>query len=281
MRPDPRMIRRFLAILAATVAGGLFLVVASSCQSLTIGQKALRPAPAASLVTTAPAQQPPAAMPMHEDCTACHVKDNQLVKGKPMPVIPHQVSGWEECSFCHSEGRLAPMPVRHAGAPDDQCQTCHKAGTVPPPLMAHLNFKDKSCVSCHGPVVGLPVSHNDRPAYACDLCHQIPASGPPAAPHPATQAQKCGTCHKVVATVPHSLMQGEKCGTCHTGERALSLTPAHAGRSEQLCTLCHQERKGGTPGIPHSIENRGRCTDCHAPGKSPPSAGAGGGKLVQ
>ncbi len=135
MRPELRVLRRPLAVLAVALAAILFLVVASSCQSLTIGQKALRPPPAALLVAS-PTPQHENTIPMHEDCTACHIKDNQLVKGKPMPEIPHQVAGWEQCSFCHAEGRLAPMPARHAGATEDQCQTCHKAAASPPPLMA-------------------------------------------------------------------------------------------------------------------------------------------------
>jgi len=274
MRLEPGgVLRRLPAAIAVGLAVTLLLVLASSCGSLTIGQKALRPAPVGVRLATPTALPHENTVPMHEDCTACHIKDNQLVKGKPMPEIPHQVAGWEQCSFCHADGRLSPMPARHAGATDDQCQTCHKTQASPPPLMAHLVFEDKQCTSCHGPVVALPVTHADRPGYTCDLCHQTPPSAPPAAPHPATDGQKCGSCHTAVLA-PHTLKPGESCATCHTGKTALALPPSHAGRTEPLCTLCHQEQKAAPPAIPHDIQNRGRCTDCHAEGNGSLTPGA-------
>ena len=253
---------RLLAIrlglgLAGLVLAGMF----AACEPMTLGQKALAPAAPAvqSVPTPAPQHSSEGSLAMHEDCVSCHLQDNKLVRGKPMPEIPHQVAGWEQCSFCHSDGRLAPMPARHVGAPDDQCQTCHKPTSTPPPQMGHLAFKDKQCTSCHGVLVALPTSHKDRPAYLCELCHKAPSKAPPAAPHPTTG--------------------GKACASCHGAAKGLSMPLSHAGRGEDTCTLCHQESTSGAPSIPHSMENRAVCTDCHSANTN--GSGDGGARLIR
>lgn len=40
-------------------------------------------------------------------------------------LIPHPLDGWEDCLFCHGEGRPQAVPADHAGRADDTCLACH------------------------------------------------------------------------------------------------------------------------------------------------------------
>lgn len=238
--PSPR----HLSFVVLALLAGAVLTSAAACEPPAIGQRALSSAllsPGAQAATPSASPAPS----IYRDCSTCHVLDEQVVRTKPMPVIPHQVAGWERCSYCHGAGRLASIPTSHAGATDDQCQACHRPSENPPPRMTHLAFKNRTCGSCHGPIVKLTATHDTRSPATCELCHQPAVTTPPALPHNEATTGACLSCH------------GE-------GQR-LALAPAHRSRKPQLCTMCHEQPSGGTPLIPHTLDNRSNCVDCHGP----------------
>jgi len=248
MKVDRIEWKRAASRLGVALFLGLTLLAAAGCVPITIGQRG-EPPPAPTPVAHTPDQvqaQAAGAVAMHDDCQSCHVQENKVVKGKSMPTVPHQVEGWEACSFCHAEGRIAPLPGRHTRVTDGLWMTCHRPAATPVPPMGHTAFQGKQCTSCHGSTVALPVSHKDRATYTCELCHKAPTKAAPA--------------------VPHSVVAGVSCAQCHGSGKPLALPASHDGRQDQLCTTCHKERPGGVPSIPHDLDNRSNCTQCHVPG---------------
>jgi len=87
--------------------------------------------------------------------------------------------------------------------------------------------------------------------------------GPPAIPHPLDGRAQCLACHeKGVGGAPKA-------------------PPDHAGRTNEMCVVCHQPgpakapatgatpapaAAGGIPQIPHPIEGRDNCLNCHQTG---------------
>jgi hypothetical protein len=195
-------------------------------------------------IVSAPATGPQA-MKAHEDCAACHVQDNKIVRGKTLAVVPHLTEGWEQCSFCHSPNRLRPLPEKHPATTDDVCIACHKPTASPPPPQPHLAFAGKQCSDCHGTELALPPTHTDRPDFLCQLCHKPADKAPPEVPH--TVADNAALC-----------------SSCHGDQAALAPPENHAGWDNQTCALCHQERPGGAPKVTHALDNRLDCTYCHS-----------------
>ena len=67
--------------------------------------------------------------------------------------------------------------------------------------------------------------------------------------------------------IPHPLEGRDNCLACHeTGAAGAPQVPAnHAGRTNEMCQLCHQQGAEPAPSIPHTLEGRENCVECHAP----------------
>jgi predicted CXXCH cytochrome family protein len=67
--------------------------------------------------------------------------------------------------------------------------------------------------------------------------------------------------------IPHPLEGRDNCLACHeTGVAGAPQVPEdHAGRTNEMCPLCHQQAAEPAPFIPHTLEGRENCTECHAP----------------
>ncbi len=73
-----------------------------------------------------------------------------------------------------------------------------------------------------------------------------------------------------IPDIPHVVTGREKCLVCHDIEKGFKPAPAdHEGRTEDICTGCHQASGVETesaPQAPHPLEGREECLACHAAG---------------
>ncbi|MDD4858850.1 MAG: NapC/NirT family cytochrome c [Dehalococcoidales bacterium] len=210
-------------------------------------------------------------------CTACHQPSTIAVPPPATPPaavpIPHSITGLEDCFSCHGPGNIKPYPANHVGRSNSLCTVCHKPTTtaappsVPPAAgqIPHSIAGLEDCFSCHGPGSSqpYPADHVGRTNAQCTICHkspQLPAR-PPATPPAAI-------------VIPHSIAGLADCFLCH-GPGSVRPYPAnHVGRTNALCTVCHQPTTVARPpslpppagSIPHSIVGIGDCLMCHARG---------------
>ena len=231
----------------------LFIAIAVS--ACTVGEKASPPSPAPWPTAIAKTSLSDNSLPLYGDCVACHVSDGKVVKTKPVPQIPHTVSGnWTECTFCHASNRIAPLPTSHAGLTDADCQDCHQLSPNQPPQIDHPILQ-QACSTCHGKLLSLPASHIWRSDLTCQVCHQISNTKPPA--------------------VPHSLkLASESCSDCHNAAKLGALPAGHAGLPNSMCATCHQQTQQPASSIPHSLYKGIDCTFCHTPQQLQASAGS-------
>ena len=176
-------------------------------------------------------------------CIVCHETTPLVV-----PAVPHELVGWERCTFCHGPQRLTPLTGAHEADAEDQCLLCHAAVPDLPNTntnMHELSKEQGGCLSCHGEgrLAPLPGSHAGRAELLCTLCHRTAHEEPPSA--------------------PHALAGEGACSRCHAPQDVGALPASHAARTEQMCVSCHEA--DGAPAIPHALEKRGNCEDCHAP----------------
>lgn len=185
-----------------------------------------------------------------DECAACHSDDGRLVTSPVAPTVPHSTESWQECGFCHSPGRLAPVSDDHPLTANDTCLNCHRESSDQPPRMAHLAFPEKACSSCHQPGTAIPLDHSEREDYVCTLCHQPPSVPPP--------------------EIPHALVSEPACATCHAAGSTNALPIDHASRDQSMCGTCHLVRPDGVPRIEHPLINRTDCVFCHGAQFGPP-----------
>lgn len=110
-------------------------------------------------------------MPAGADCKACHETTGGVIGVKDIPVIPHPVAQWSNCTACHANARLVQTAPGHSGIHADQCRVCHTVslGAAPPP--AHQVLPNADCLSCHGVTAPLPADMSHKPRQYCWLCH--------------------------------------------------------------------------------------------------------------
>lgn len=131
------------------------------------------PSPSATPATTSPMALSPngIAMSPGADCGACHLDSTGAVGTKSIPVLPHPLAGWKDCTACHADDRLVRSAPGHSGLHKSDCLACHEArgaeGTAPP--RPHHLFTDATCISCHGKDAPLPTDMTGR--NNCWLCH--------------------------------------------------------------------------------------------------------------
>ena len=120
-------------------------------------------------------------MPADADCNGCHMTGTGTVGTKPIPVMGHPLSGWRDCTACHTmgslvktapghiepaQGRLPDLPPDpRRGRRERQRRRC---------APEHMGA-DKPCTACHGvdDHAPLPESMNGR-GDNCWICHNGP-----------------------------------------------------------------------------------------------------------
>ncbi len=185
-------VTHWLVIAAAAVAGVVLFGLALAGAELVTSPA---PRPSASAAVAASPTAPPInlgpgaiQMPAGADCKACHETTGGVIGIKDIPVIPHPVAQWPNCTECHSNARLVQTAPGHSGIHADQCRICHTVSLGAPPPPAHPVLPNADCLSCHGVTAPLPSDMSHKPRQYCWLCHlssnASPDSGWPAAPSP-------------------------------------------------------------------------------------------------
>jgi hypothetical protein len=130
--------------------------------------------------------------------------------------------------------------------------------------------QSEGCFRCHGQLAAGTGGTTNTAGAAdlikseCNLCHYNP--GPEGPLTPAVQ-------------IPHSIAGLDDCLSCH-GDTGIKPYPSdHVGRTNSLCTACHQPSDVKVPPpqtppaatlIPHSIAGLQDCFSCHGPGGAKP-----------
>ncbi|MDO8749738.1 MAG: cytochrome c3 family protein [Dehalococcoidia bacterium] len=197
--------------------------------------------------------------------------------------LPLTFSETALCAECHSPKYTQWSSSAHAGV---SCENCHG------PAVAHIEKKQpltvnrasSLCLTCHERLLSRPssfpqvISTQHNPGVSCATCHNPhnPVIGQPPA-------------------IPHSLEGRADCLLCH-GSQGLKPAPLnHAGRTIEICQLCHKpgsatpskappissptaataaptgtptatNAAAGPPLIPHSLAGRDDCLLCHERG---------------
>lgn len=166
------------AMLGAVVAVVFALTVVDAsltARSTPTGTPSVGPTPTPWLVSMAPGA---VAMPATADCKACHETSGGVIGVKDIPVIPHPVAHWSQCTACHDNARLVQTAPGHSGIHADQCTVCHTVSAGPAPAPAHLAAPNARCLECHGKTAPLPADMSHRPGNLCWLCHLSPSPAP-------------------------------------------------------------------------------------------------------
>jgi hypothetical protein len=242
--------RLLLAAVAGVVAlAALVLVVAIGSGTL----RPFEPDQAAASPTPSPTEALPSpsapttgiAMPVGDDCLACHLTNDGGIGTRVIPALAHPLEGWTECTACHAPDRLVQTAPGHDGIHAEQCLSCHKDTSDQAPDRPHPPTQSQGCLTCHGVEAPLPSSMAGRSETTCWLCHQ---SSEIEAPH-----------------FLHPLSTDQTCTSCHSAGEAGALPPDHAGRSDATCTDCHQQSTTKAPVAPHDLASRaGMCAFCHS-----------------
>ncbi len=166
-----------------------------------------------------------------QDCTVCHhysggniqpCKDCHATPFNPdnlnKPGIAHVFH--LRCISCHMENQMGPT----------ECTMCHNEAAVPPLPVTHPLTGVENCPSCHEDGVSgvpqLPADHTDATSGVCQLCHK-----------PVVKEAALAT-----SRLPHETIGRENCLLCH-GEGiggAAKVPIDHAGRTNETCLLCHK-----------------------------------------
>lgn len=117
-------------------------------------------------------------MPPDANCEACHVTTTGVVGTRQIPPMAHPLTGWRDCTACHSLGSLVVTAPGHSSLHKDECLICHQtqdaAGTATkaPMRPEHMGEGGALCTDCHGvdEHAPMPESMKDRGSN-CWICH--------------------------------------------------------------------------------------------------------------
>lgn len=174
-----------------------------------------------------PAGFPQVASAVHSpgvSCISCHNPHSPSLKQAPK--LPDMFRTLSDCTSCHREGGLKPLPESHNGRGPDTCITCHRpevVGPTPTPTPMPSGFKP-TYTPTPAPIAPSPI-FTPEPAET--------PSTPTATPAPARSAPR----------VPHTLEGRSDCLLCHGPQGFKPNPPDHEGRSKETCLACHGEKK--------------------------------------
>jgi mono/diheme cytochrome c family protein len=211
----------------------------------------------------------------NDTCSACH-KNSAKLKPFPQPAaapenaraMPHPTAGLENCLLCHGDKAPKPFPKDHPWATVETCRSCHslnlnpvalpKAEAVSIPLVPHSLNGLNNCFQCHTAKRNFPESHQNIANDLCLLCHKaatvsVSQSNPPAGPG-----------------VTHSIAGLPECTACHGSASGVPFPASHAGRSSNMCAICHKTGASSTTPEPTAEGNMNaeqlyntNCASCH------------------
>lgn len=213
-------------------------------------------------------------------CLSCHNPHSPAL-GQP-PAVPHTLEGRAGCLACHdSQKGLVPVPASHFDRTQDTCLSCHKAGITntstprqtgeratppatqttgeggtptPTPVTTVTTSTTPGNTETAAPTTTPPSSDQaTRPTTSPTGSQEtaVPTTtltsggGTLPTPNPtSTSTSMTMTSSERPPAVPHSLQGRANCLLCHYTQKGIEPAPSdHAGRTEDMCLLCHQ---GGT-----------------------------------
>lgn len=119
-----------------------------------------------------------------EMCASCHpatLLESGAPTGPSAPVIPHGLTGMDQCAQCHGSDAVKPWPTGHDAFTTDLCTQCHQVASGadetsgPPPSIPHVLTGLDQCLLCHNPEGGVkpaPANHSGRANDTCQMCHK-------------------------------------------------------------------------------------------------------------
>ncbi len=186
-----------------------------------------------------------------DSCTTCHqpaasnATPEAAASGPKAIPANHDLTSatYQDCTTCHGEGKIKPVPANHATYTIDSCTICHKqaaasdatpeATSSGPKAIPHPIAGDayKDCTTCHGEgkLKPFPANHTSFAADSCTTCHQPAAGG--------STTQPSGG-----PTTPHPIV-GEAykdCTVCHGADKVKPFPENHVSFAVDSCTACHQ-----------------------------------------
>jgi hypothetical protein len=121
------------------------------------------------------------------------------------------------------------------------------------------------CFRCHGKLqASSGEKQGEMISKNCNLCHYNPGAESPLIP---------------ASAILHSIVGLQDCLSCHDAAGIKPYPSDHVGRSNSLCTSCHQPSEAApmppstpilSPDIPHSIVGLPGCLSCHDSGSIKP-----------
>jgi hypothetical protein len=172
-------------LIAILALSAFLLIVALPDVSGSVAERStptLVPSPGASPNGLSPMANSPIGIQMaaNADCAACHVTKNGTVGTKDIPEMAHPLTGWSDCTACHSTGSLVSTAPGHSGLHKDDCLVCHKVPsadsiTSHAPLRPEHMGNTQPCTACHGvdEHAPLPDAMKGR-GDNCWICHNGP-----------------------------------------------------------------------------------------------------------
>ncbi|MBI4297704.1 MAG: hypothetical protein HY676_04155 [Chloroflexi bacterium] len=170
--------------------------------------------------------------------------------------LPLTFSDTSSCNQCH-----APVYAQWHSSPHVavSCENCHGPGIAHIETGAKLTIPEarELCLVCHERLFSRPANFPQVESVAhagdveCTACHSphSPAIGgtPPASQTPTAGQTPIATDTGPTSAfplIPHPLEGRATCSLCHRVEAGLvPLSQSHAGRTDDICLACHQQRK--------------------------------------
>ena len=128
---NERLLKLVLAalsfVLIALVGAGIYLVVTDRGHFTLSPQPSTSPTVSPSPSKSGTSNETVAVMkvpvPADSACKECHKSEQVNVVN--VPVMGHQLIGWEKCKACHGKDKLVPTAPGHRGIHQEYCTMCH------------------------------------------------------------------------------------------------------------------------------------------------------------
>ncbi len=190
-----------------------------------------------------------------------------LAKANPeTPLIPHTVSGREQCLTCHNVTGANPAPASHTTLNESSCLSCHSSSASVIPVVGG------DCTSCHSqPELSMTITSGESLSLFVD----------PEVFAASIHGGKllCADCHTSITGYPHptreipslrdyNITRYEVCKRCHFDNYTKTLDSVHYDKLTKgdigtpLCTDCHGAHDVTLPSQPRTKISQ-TCSECH------------------